>query len=254
MTLDKFINLLETQTLFFTPLESYAKTDPFEGFQPKACLEQFIKTRNDSTQLPRVVASQLSADSEFGSIIQEADRKFKEMYLDMIKGTKVNCWHMNNHESEAMWKLYSENNKGICISTKISSLLNSIDITNLTKDIHIGKVKYLDFFSEKLTPEDYVINNDPLSPLLKRKSYEHENEIRLYIAHDVGEPIKPESINVNIATLIENIYISPYSDSLFESSVKAICTKFLPTKTFIGKSNLLDGHLELLNLFNPRTT
>jgi hypothetical protein len=133
MTLDKFINLLETQTLFFTPLASYAKTDPFEGFQPKACLEQFIKYKNNSTELTQVIASQLSDDSDIGFITQESDRKFKEMYLDTMKGTKVNCWHMNDHESEAMWKLYSENNKGICISTKISSLINSIDSDNLTK-------------------------------------------------------------------------------------------------------------------------
>ncbi|WP_316674897.1 DUF2971 domain-containing protein [uncultured Tolumonas sp.] len=252
MTLDKLINLLETNKLFFTPLEWYAKTDPFEGFQPKACLEKYIQFKNKDTNFLRVIAAQLPENSEWNVIRKEADNKFKAMYLDMMKGTKVNCWHMNDYESEAMWKLYSENNKGICISTTVDNLIKSIELGGSNKTIHIGKVEYLDFFNAELRPEDYVINERTLSPLIKRKSYEHENEIRLYIDHDIGESIKPEFINVETSVLINKIYISPYSDSLFESSIKAICEKYLLNDTFIGKSSLLEGHGELLKLFDPQ--
>jgi hypothetical protein len=39
MTLDKLINILSTQQLYFTPLQSYEKTDPFEGILPKVGLD-----------------------------------------------------------------------------------------------------------------------------------------------------------------------------------------------------------------------
>ncbi|WP_250530693.1 hypothetical protein [Caballeronia sp. NCF4] len=39
LTLDKFINLIESSTLFFTPLAWYKETDPFEGYLPKVAID-----------------------------------------------------------------------------------------------------------------------------------------------------------------------------------------------------------------------
>jgi hypothetical protein len=39
MSLDKFIDLLSMNQLYFAPLAFYMKTDPFEGFLPAVCLE-----------------------------------------------------------------------------------------------------------------------------------------------------------------------------------------------------------------------
>jgi hypothetical protein len=39
LSLDKLIDLVESKTLFFTPLAWYSKTDPFEGYMPQVGME-----------------------------------------------------------------------------------------------------------------------------------------------------------------------------------------------------------------------
>ena len=59
------------------------------------------------------------------------------------KHTFISCWHCNESESEAMWKLYSTNvNNALAIQTTYQQLYEALD-----KDpaIEIGKVKYIDF-------------------------------------------------------------------------------------------------------------
>ena len=43
----------------------------------------------------------------------------EKIFFRAFKSTLVNCWHQNEFESEAMWRLYSENNKGIAIQTTL---------------------------------------------------------------------------------------------------------------------------------------
>ena len=52
MTLDKLINILSTNQLYFSPLHSYEKTDPFEGIPPKVSLEamrEISSSQQDNT-------------------------------------------------------------------------------------------------------------------------------------------------------------------------------------------------------------
>ncbi len=39
VSLDKFVDLLSTSELFFSPLASFAQTDPFEGYLPTVALD-----------------------------------------------------------------------------------------------------------------------------------------------------------------------------------------------------------------------
>ncbi|MDD8060356.1 MULTISPECIES: hypothetical protein [Gammaproteobacteria] len=43
MLLDKLINLLETQKLYFTALESYNESDPFEGYMPDVAAKAYAE-------------------------------------------------------------------------------------------------------------------------------------------------------------------------------------------------------------------
>lgn len=76
---------------------------------------------------------------------------------------------MNEYESAAMWKLYSKTNESIAIETTYCKLKNV-----LPNDIMIGKVRYIDFEKDTINPTN-VFN----SFLHKRKSFEHENEVRI---------------------------------------------------------------------------
>lgn len=140
MSIDKLINLLEVKSLYFTPLSYYAKSDPFEGYLPKVAFEALATVLGSSYKELETVYSQLNELAEnsrkSGAIntigeellaqlrtrLDSQNDFIKEAYKTIAKGITVNCWHRNPHESEAMWRLYSENGKGIAIKTSIDSL------------------------------------------------------------------------------------------------------------------------------------
>lgn len=270
MSLDKFIDLLDTSELFFSSLSSYSQSDPFEGLLPQVTskpigdlfverievlkkevdkAESYIKGLND-----KATPSQLSAlDAARQQITTLAD-DFNQSYIDVIHSITVSCWHSNDHESEAMWKLYNENHKGIAIKTSLESLAFSFKDNDDEHQISIGKVKYIDYFNSGLTKDDCVVDGT-ISPLLKRLSFSHENEVRVFISPNVaeGEVIKgrkPLRIKVDLNSLIEGVYISPYASGLFTSSVKAICKKYLIEEQKVHASGLFSGVEGLTKLVN----
>lgn len=80
----KFVSLLDTKSLFFIRADKLS--DPFEGSFSKAN----IKLR------PLVYGENFS-------IIHE---KFSKFHMEIRKFTFINSWHMNEYESDAMWRLY----------------------------------------------------------------------------------------------------------------------------------------------------
>jgi hypothetical protein len=281
MTLDKFINLLETSELFFTPLALYMKGDPFEGLLPevarnmtagainiirKKMLCEIKKAENHFSSLP----DSLLQEAKLRELIIhkeqliENDQNMNTLYLYYMKSISVNCWHENDQESEAMWRLYNDSNEGIAIKSSVSSINNSFANSNQDYEIKIGKVKYIDYFNPLLTYGDCLVDGD-IAPLLKRKSFSHEIEVRLYIhsnrelhhPHDIDEqlefaklPVESyiKRVKIDLNSMLEGIYISPYAKVLFQTKVKAICKQFSIDEKMVHNSGLLDGFEDLLNL------
>ena len=248
MTLDKLINILSTNQLYFSPLHSYEKTDPFEGIPPKVSLEAMREISSSQQDNLYILAASnfrddliqkrtgQPAELEQIKYLDEAITKMsniplvrEKIFFRAFKSTLVNCWHQNEFESEAMWRLYSENNKGIAIQTTLQDLINSID----DERVHISEVKYIDFQDKNLKPKDCVVNGH-LSALLKRKSFEHEKEVRLFFQPEndlntlLAEDYKYQYqlIDINLSKLISKVYISPYASELFASSVKEVFRRF----------------------------
>lgn len=269
MSLDKLVNLLEFESLYFSPLSYYERSDPFEGYLPKVAFEVLGKVFSSRNKELEAVYEQLkemvSRSREGGmsnpvgenlleQLRMELDSHgdfLKAAYKVIAKGITVNCWHSNPHESEAMWRLYSDNGKGVAIKTSIEALKRSIESVGQDTLVQIGAVKYLDFYDQTISPGDCLVDGH-LSPLLKRISFSHENEVRLFTVPNVDfrSPLdfKPraEIINVDIKGLIEEIYISPFAVEPFVSSVIAICKKYEIDPGIVKFSSLLDGHGDLL--------
>lgn len=254
MSLDKLINLLETSELYFTALEYYNESDPFEGYMPDVVAKAYAEIFG--SQVSELKQTYYSLKEMFGgknsheldmvrAKIDEFGPKMEMAFHKISKGTTVNCWHCNQVESEAMWKLYSDNGKGIAIKTSVENLYNSLKDQEFGKKIQIGKVKYLDFSDKSLSPKSCVVDGH-ISPLIKRSSFSHENELRCFIVnqvpHDNIEDYRPSSDNVpvDLSKLIEAIYISPFAKEPFISSVFAICRKYQIDDKVI-KSTLLDS-------------
>jgi hypothetical protein len=246
MALDKFINLLSDECLYFASLESYSKTDPMEGFPPKAVLkiiyDIYRQDFSDTASFLNVMETQPGADAEqvklaiakARAMIDTMPDEFKIRAEKVFKGTVVSCWYASNHESEAMWKLYSDLGKGIAVKTTVGRLRKALEAKGAKfgdRLIYIGKVKYIDFQRDTFEPGECVVDGH-VSPLLKRKSFEHENEVRAFFVGDIDvdniHSFEPASyqVAVDLKELVADIYISPFASGSFSSAVRSIASKF----------------------------
>lgn len=99
-----------------------------------------------------------------------------------------NCWTLNE-DTDAAWRIYSPDKRGVKIKTTVKKLFNSIGaINDKNFSSYIGKVKYLSedeintnirskireaAFSEETLVKDFFLN--------KRIAFVHEQEIRLIV-------------------------------------------------------------------------
>lgn len=96
MDFTKFVSVLDKRALFFSAADKFR--DPFEGSISKVTAE--LRPRLHPNIPPDILQT-------FAQSLKEA-RRF----------TLISCWHENNYESEAMWKLYARETDGIVIRRK----------------------------------------------------------------------------------------------------------------------------------------
>lgn len=199
MDLAKFIWMLNHRRLYFCNYNILKIIDPFEGsYLPMRLLKK----------LPKNVA-----------------KNFADRMKSCWPPLTVNCWHLNDDESSAMWKLYGDANKGIAVQSTFGRMVKAFE--KFPDEVNIGKVQYINY-------QNKVFNaNDPeiFEPVLtKRKSFEHEQELRAVIWITSQATVRTDDgavlANVDTKELIENIYISPFSPVWYKDNVQAIVKKF----------------------------
>jgi hypothetical protein len=124
-----------------------------------------------------------------------------------------------------MWKLYLKSDEGIAIVSTPRKLIDGI--RNAPFLVFVGSVEYVDF-------DNYPSFNNVFSPVTrKRKSFQHENELRLVAIEEKdgrwsGEAFKGNgvSIKVDLPQLIEAIYVSPTAEDWFKRLVEQVSRRF----------------------------
>ena len=209
MDFAEFISLLHKSALFFARVDKL--DDPFEGSFPRVN----VKLRLD-----------IFKDKKPPTYI----RNLTEFYKRFVKLTFVNCWHLNEYQSAAMWKLYLQSNEGIAIRSTFDGLKDSFN-NDKDNDIHIGKVKYISY-NKDLIPEG------SLFPYFhKRKSFEHEKELRAVIqsfSYDKQGNIdwsrSPHRdglyVPVDLDLLIEKVILAPSCPPWQREVVKSVLKKY----------------------------
>ena len=263
------MDLLSAGELFFSPLASFAQTDPFEGYLPSVALDAHASISRKYVEDLERSHQQLAmsrANQGFPLTEEEIEKlrasvddlrsSFRRLLPAIAKTTMVNCWHASDSESEAMWRLYAENGKAVAIETTLDALKEAIQARDYPSLVHIYPVKYLDFFDSALKPPDCLVEGH-LAPLLKRSSYEHEREVRAFIGKMAPDPRtgadvgfwQPISIRlpVDVKTLVRAVHISPYAREPFPSSVVKVSEAFGLDAGLVRPSKLLSGHEELLD-------
>jgi hypothetical protein len=212
-TLGAFTWTLSTQFLNFTRVDLFR--DPFEGSFGAGNLEPTADDPEVRAQIRRLT------------------------YLNVRRMMYANCWHANEHESAAMWDLYCRSGEGIAIRSNIGLLKEALH--KESRAVYIGDVNYIDYAVDRV-PE----YNALLPMLYKRKSFEHEREVRALVLEtvrkDEGESggwvdtqpgedpfarqLEALSIAVDLSALIREVYIAPGSPPWLSVAVSGLCTKF----------------------------
>jgi len=209
MDFTKFVNLLDTESLFFCRADSFK--DKWEGTFTKEMIKKFKLNEK--------------------SIPSDDGNKYSLCEWQIVKEARshlINCWHVNDHESDAMWKLYSSNRQSIAIQSTIGRLKGCFSKT--AEKIWIGEVEYIDYkiWIPNKRFFDVSESNTLKTFFLKRKGFEHEKEIRAItnIAYNKHKQEKGILVDIDLNELVETIIISPISEDWFFNLVEKIIKKY----------------------------
>jgi hypothetical protein len=218
----KFVSLIASKKLFFR--RSDLLDDPFEGSYSKANVALRPHVYKD---IPKdKLDSMLSQMSNFSKWVRE--------------WTYINCWHANEHESAAMWKLYAQTNESVAIETDYQTLADT-----LPDNVFLGLVNYIDYDTEWL-PEGNTFY--PFTH--KRKSFEHEREVRAVVQEvptnesgihtGLKNSLSGIQINIDVSMLVKCVHVSPTSPDWFHGLV-GVTAKQFGFMFEVRKSNLYSG-------------
>ena len=225
MDFTKFLSFIDKKTLFFTRVDQLE--DKFEGRFTKHFFNPEIEEKATPDEKEKLRQRRANYS------------KFNEMSRTTLA---VNCWHMNEHESAAMWKLYVKSDEGIAIQSTYSKLLHSFyDSDDYL--LFVGTVKYVDY-NKEVIPSDNMF----YPYIHKRKSFEYERELRAIITPSekktkalTFQPLPKEGVHIpiEISSLVEMVYVSPTCEIWFENLVRSVLKTYQVGKT-VKRSSLAD--------------
>ena len=163
-----------------------------------------------------------------------------------MRSTFINCWHLSEEESDAMWRIYSGASEG-CIQSTFDRLCESFKETS--DGVRIGKISYIDYKADPINSANMYSRY-----LYKRISFEHEKEIRAierkYFDEFGGEADVYQwnsrkndwcsgiSITIDVAVIIASVRISTASPKWLSNLVSYV-SKSLGYSFEIYQSDLL---------------
>jgi hypothetical protein len=165
-------------------------------------------------------------------IEKTAQRLLREMKSDAlrIRSLLVSCWHANDVESEALWRLYCPPaTLGVAIQSTVGRLW---DATNQDTSAVVGRVHYLDFRHSFAGHQKERI-------FCKRLSLSHEREVRAILDNDHASPVAGRTLVCDLNALIIEVIISPFAPSWFTDVVSEVISKF-GYSLHVRQSQLLD--------------
>jgi hypothetical protein len=261
MDFAKFVALISRSELHLCNLEKLAKDDPHEGLlsAPNYRHREW-KTIADLTAEERKTIFFRPMRGEEERIQFESTRNSREFWLRRRfydrRALLANCWHLNDDESAAMWSQYASNGMGIAITSSYSRMIEAL--AGAPQYLVCGVVKYLDWTKEP-------VDNSFVFPFSKRMSFKHENELRIlhwdqavqeaingpcnrlaahmmdHLYRRISAPINWDlvrsevesipykggiSVPVKLATLINEVYVSPNSPDWFLDVVARVSESF----------------------------
>lgn len=226
LSFSKFIDLITKNSLPLIRVDRFE--DPYEGTLPHGNLITALESGLTGIELEKI--------NKNPKILA---RKARQCVF-------VNCWHINEHESAAFWKIYFSDSEGLAIRSSFGRLKECS--ANSPLEVDAANVKYIDYKADKVLA--FPFNMMALS-MHKRKSFDFERELRVihWDGTESMEIIRGEReentktyipVAINVDLLIEKVFVAPTSSMHFKETVESVMSKYGLVKE-VGRSSLADG-------------
>jgi hypothetical protein len=230
LEIEKLLFMITRNALPLTRMSLF--DDPYEGSYPKKFLE--IERENFTRAFgKKLVPKEYKEDPE-GFL-----KKSRELAFNERRNCFLSCWHANDSESEAMWRLYSSYHKGVAIETDLKTLIEELpsdyDHKGEGFKVHIGAVQYIDFSNpdtRQYVPQFSIMRQWQW----KRRAFSFEREVRIHTSvpcgYGDGEKVVPQVegdyilLSVDLRHLIHKIIIAPESPSWYRELITSVIQKY----------------------------
>ncbi len=157
MSCERFVQLLRSQRLVFTPQTQQDK-DPADGGWPNA-------NHEEATGLNKEYYEKFPMVRNFAMLAKESEIDRRLTYL--------HCWFEGAYESKTMWSEFAGDGTGVLLCATTSELVQALSPFSADYRFAIDQVKYVD---EDVPLLEFV---GGLAGRRKFPKFEHESEIRL---------------------------------------------------------------------------
>ena|SRR5271168_331640 len=177
MDLAKLCALLVDKALYFCTPAVLAQADPFEG-QPFLSIDDIKRdlTTASGDDISRITYSDFTRKAPFVAYLKRngltLQEYLKRRWSAFMHANFVNCWHMNDDESQAMWKIYAGENAGIAVQSTVGRLIKAL--SKDSQPVHIDEITYVD--RSQYIRQRKGTSRSPY--MYKRKEFEYEKEMR----------------------------------------------------------------------------
>ncbi|MFT5423300.1 MAG: hypothetical protein ACI89L_001077 [Phycisphaerales bacterium] len=223
MNLAKLVNLITTSRLYLINL-NYLEDSAEGTFDPSTRAAMIADYETRRTEQEAFLKSR-GIENFPSNPVENLERSLKS-------GCYVNCWCIQQYESEALWRIYG-GEYGVAIRTTYQQLALA-----LPSHCMMGKVKYYDPSTEKIPLENFLN-----IAMHKRHFFKHEHECRIFhfdgtgmgetpVGYDKNSP-RPIAISAQVDLKIAKLEVIPsplappwYFDTVAKllSAISSPCT------------------------------
>lgn len=212
MSFSKFVAMMTTRSLWFSHISQLE--DKYEGRRPR---KNYTLAREWADGL-REKLPHIKPDDLYEMFTSRSSRL-------MEVASFVNCWHVADHESFALWRIYARDGEGVAVKSNFALLK-----AQMPAQVLAGLVRYIDYWN------DAIPGGNDLSLLThKRRELSYERELRAVLwdpetladrstdppTLDMQRPVpKGLPIGVDLKALMSSIYVAPTAPSWFRDLVQ----------------------------------
>jgi hypothetical protein len=210
----RFVSMLQTKSLPMVP--AALMEDRFEG--------SFPQMNNPDNRVTRALAAGGTQPTPSQRRVLEDD--LLRISRRLRDGVLLSCWHANETESVAMWKLYAQD--AICLMSDYRSLCQVLHAPTEPSDdypeggFRVGQVAYINYRMESIDNPHYLA-----AYMHKRREFAHEREVRaVYVERTPPERPVTKLVPIVLRDLVHGVVLAPGTQRWFMDCVAGLLDKY----------------------------